>query len=210
MEKMIKYALITAAAVTLIACSTPKATKFTDEELAVINGGIAEGADAPLLRVLTVNDSADLKVLRTHSTDLQPKAVKSEDYKRLAVRMIQTVSDPSVDGVGLAAPQIGINRRIVAVQRFDKDGTPFEVYPNIRIIRRIGVPLDGFEGCLSVPGYRGVVPRYQAVVIEYTSPETLSAVRDTINGFTAVIFQHETDHLDGIVYTDIATRVSQE
>lgn len=207
---MKRFLLVIAAAATIVACSTPKATRFTDEELAIIKGGITEGEATPLLRILTVNDSADLKILRTHSTDLSPKAIKTEEYRLLAERMIQTVSDPTVDGVGLAAPQIGIDRRIVAVQRFDKDGTPFEVYPNIRIIRRIGVPLDGFEGCLSVPGYRGVVPRYQAVVIEYTSPESLETVRDTINGFTAVIFQHETDHLEGIVYTDIATRISEE
>jgi len=207
---MKRFLLVIAAAATIIACSAPKATRFTDEELAIIKGGITEGEATPLLRILTVNDSADLKILRTHSTDLSPKAIKTEEYRLLAERMIQTVSDPTVDGVGLAAPQIGIDRRIVAVQRFDKDGTPFEVYPNIRIIRRIGVPLDGFEGCLSVPGYRGVVPRYQAVVIEYTSPESLETVRDTINGFTAVIFQHETDHLEGIVYTDIATRISEE
>jgi len=207
---MKKILLVFAAVTTIFACSGPSATRFTDEELAIINGGTTEGGATPLLRVLTVNDSADLKILRAHSTDLLPKAIKTEEYRLLAERMIRTVTDSTVDGVGLAAPQIGINRRIVAVQRFDREGEPFEVYPNIRIVRYIGVAIEGFEGCLSVPGCRGLVPRYQAVVIEYTSPETLQTVCDTINGFTAVIFQHETDHLEGIVYTDIATRVQED
>ncbi|HCQ72338.1 MAG TPA: peptide deformylase, partial [Rikenellaceae bacterium] len=96
----------------------------------------------------------------------------------------------------------GISRRVVAVQRFDKDGEPFEVYPNIRITDRRGEKELGPEGCLSIPGKRGEVSRYRDIDITYTSVRTLRDTTETIKGFTAVIFQHECDHLDGILYTD--------
>jgi peptide deformylase len=120
--------------------------------------------------------------------------------------MIATVTHPSQDGVGIAAPQVGINRRVVAVQRFDKEGEPFEVYPNIRIVWASESLESGPEGCLSVPDRRGEVMRSQEIVIEYADVTRLDCpehmVRDTVKGFTAVIFQHEVDHLDGILYID--------
>lgn len=198
---------------------------FSPEELAII-----EGADS-LLRVLTIEDEADLKVLRSKSTDLPAEAIQSEEFARLAELMIATVTHPSQDGVGIAGPQVGISRRVVAVQRFDKEPVlrgdkldyPFEVYPNIRIVWASDSLAAGPEGCLSVPDRRGDVLRSQEIVIEYASASysraesdgseghgdgggeghgQLQTVRDTVRGFTAVIFQHETDHLDGILYID--------
>ena len=103
---------------------------------------------------------------------------------------------------------MGLNRRVVAVQRFDKAGAPFEVYPNIQVDSLYGEKVLGPEGCLSVPGLRGDVLRYQNIMISYMDPETMEVVRDTVSGFTAVIFQHETDHLEGILYTDRAENVA--
>lgn len=60
----------------------------------------------------------------------------------------------------------------------------------------------GFEGCLSIPGKRGEVARYRDIDITYTSVRTLRRHHRKLQGFTAVIFQHECDHLDGILYTD--------
>ena len=160
-----------------------------------------------VMRVLNIFDPADTAVLRAQSTDLSDRSLRSKDFKMLSAKMLRTVTDPSQDGVGIAAPQVGINRRIVAVQRFDKSGEPFEVYPNIRIDTMMGPQVCGPEGCLSVPGRRGVVPRYREIVISWKDPATLQVVRDTVRGFTAVIFQHECDHLDGILYTDRADSV---
>ena len=160
-----------------------------------------------VMRVLNIFDPADTAVLRAQSTDLSDRSLRSKDFKMLAAKMLRTVTDPSQDGVGIAAPQVGINRRIVAVQRFDKSGEPFEVYPNIHIDTMMGPRVCGPEGCLSVPGRRGVVPRYREIVISWKDPATLQVVRDTVRGFTAVIFQHECDHLDGILYTDRADSV---
>lgn len=174
-------------------------------ELKIINEAVAP------MRVLTVDNPADSLVLRVPCTDFSAGMLTSPEYAALTTLMVATVTDPSEDGVGIAGPQVGISRRIVAVQRFDKPSEPFEVYPNIRIIATRGDLCPGPEGCLSVPGRRGTVLRYRDIDIQYTlvSPSGVSsasgALRDTverIQGFTAVIFQHECDHLDGILYID--------
>ena len=170
-----------------------------------------------MMRVLTIDNPDDCAVLRAKSSDLSAEALRSDDYKRLAELMLTTVTHPSQDGVGIAAPQVGINRRVVAVQRFDKEevlpdgseGCPFEVYPNIRIVSMSDSLEPGPEGCLSVPDRRGEVMRSREIVIEYADVNRLDQddfmVRDTVYGFTAVIFQHEVDHLEGILYIDRAS-----
>lgn len=191
------------ALATCFSCQRQTEKGFNDSELNIINGSDS------IMRVLTIEDESDLAVLRSSSTNLSLAGLQSDEYDRLAELMVATVTHPSQDGVGIAAPQVGINRRIVAVQRFDKEGEPFEVYPNIRIVWASDSVAIGPEGCLSVPDRRGDVLRSQEIVIEYadmkaasSAKETIPMVRDTISGFTAVIFQHEIDHLKGILYID--------
>ena len=190
----------------LIACNRV-GDGFTAEELALIN------ETDSIMRVLTIDNPADSAVLRTPSTDLPAEALISPDFERLAELMVATVTHPSQDGVGIAGPQVGLNRRVVAVQRFDKEPTewggkidhPFEVYPNVQIVWASDSLAAGPEGCLSVPNRRGEVMRSQEIVIEYASKygeEQIKMVTDTIKGFTAVIFQHEIDHLEGTLYID--------
>ena len=164
-------------------------------------------SDSGIMRVLTIEDSQDTQTLRATSIDLSHEALLSDEYATLCSLMVATVTHPSQDGVGIAGPQVGLNRKIVAVQRFDKEGEPFEVYPNIDIIWASDSLTAGPEGCLSVPGRRGEVLRSQEIVIEYTvlptsHKEEFITKRDTVSGFTAVIFQHEIDHLKGILYID--------
>ena len=159
-------------------------------------------APGDVMRVLTVDDPADSAVLRMPSTCLDIKALKAPEYDVLAGRMVATVTSPEQDGVGIAGPQVGVLRRIVAVQRFDKEGEPFEVYPTIRITAMRGEAEPGPEGCLSVPGRRGQVLRSRDIDITYTSLRSLADTTERVQGFTAVIFQHECDHLDGILYID--------
>ena len=154
------------------------------------------------MKVLTIENRADSLLLRERSALLSKKEIASATYKLLEKRLVATVSDSTVDGVGLAAPQVGILKRVVAVQRYDKEGAPFEVYPNITIAEYSAEKQTGREGCLSVPDTSGIVERAQSIVISYTCPQTLKTVNDTVQGYTAVIFQHETDHLDGVLYTD--------
>lgn len=158
------------------------------------------------MRVLTIDNPEDSLILRRKCSRIPVKALDSKEYNKLAELMIATVTSPEQDGVGIAGPQVGISRRIVAVQRFDKEGEPFEVYPNISIISVNGDMEEGPEGCLSVPGRKGVVPRYQEISIRYSKGQ--KDTMEHVQGYTAVIFQHECDHLDGIVYTDKATSVT--
>ena len=176
---------------------------FTAEERELIR------STDSIFRVLTVEDSLDNAILRSASTNLSPKTIKSRDFVDLCNTMLRTVTHPSQDGVGIAGPQVGLNRRIVAVQRFDKEGEPFEVYANVRIVWLSDSLACGPEGCLSVPDRRGNVLRSQQIVIEYADLASLSQscddipmARDTVSGFTAVIFQHEIDHLEGVLYID--------
>jgi peptide deformylase len=200
---MIKVSVLCGFMMALFAfasCNSGEGT-FTEKELSLING-----ADS-IMRVLTIDRPDDLAVLRAQSEDLSSETLSSEAFVRLCSQMTATVTHPSQDGVGIAGPQVGLNRRVVAVQRFDKEGEPFEVYGNIRIAAHHGEKASGGEGCLSVPDRRGDVMRWQDIEIEYDAvfsegKVTVQPVRERIQGFTAVIFQHETDHLDGVLYID--------
>lgn len=109
------------------------------------------------------------------------------------------------DGVGLAAPQIGVN---LAVVIFGVDQNPrypdAEVVPQTVLINPVLTPLseemeDGWEGCLSLPGMRGLVPRYTH--LRYQGCDEFGALIDrTVSGFHARVVQHECDHLDGVLY----------
>ena len=149
---------------------------------------------------------ADSAILRASSTDLGPAELASAQLQTLLDKMYRTLTDPSQDGVGIAAPQVGINRRIVLVMRYDKPGQPIEPYLNIQIDSLLGEPVPGPEGCLSVPPYRGVVKRSPRVQISYLQRDG-TPVTEQVEGYSAVIFQHECDHLDGILYIDRADTV---
>ena len=149
----------------------------------------------------------DSVILRTPCADLTKAELKSKDLQTLMAKMLATVRAPQHDGVGIAAPQVGISKRIICLQRFDKDGGPFECYLNAHIDSLFGAIGKGPEGCLSIPPMRGLVPRYTNVIVSYIQPETLESKRDTVTGYTAVIFQHECDHLDGRLYIDRADTV---
>ena len=196
-----KNIILSAAAATAIIAVSASSISCTGkgwsgEEREIILG------QGETMRVLTVDSEADSIVLRKNCKELTSKELNGNVFRELSEKMVATVTSPEQDGVGIAGPQVGISRRVVAVQRFDKEGVPFEVYPNIRITARRGEPEPGPEGCLSVPGRRGTVSRYREIDISYTAmPEGRDTV-ETITGFTAVIFQHECDHLDGVLYTD--------
>lgn len=185
-------------AIVLFSCGQSQTASLNKAEKDLISGSDS------LMRVLTIFDKADSLLLRSKSIDFSEKDLRSEAFKSLAAKMLYTVKDPSQDGVGIAGPQVGLNRRIVCVQRFDKPGEPFGVYPNARLDSLWGEKAPGREGCLSIPGWAGRVPRFTNIIVSYTDPNTMKTVRETVDGFTAVIFQHEIDHLDGILYTDRA------
>lgn len=199
MKKLVTFLAVFFAA---FSCHPGAELSWTESETALI------GERLDTMRVLTVADPSDSLVLRSPSVFLTQDDIRSKEFARLASKMVATVTSPEHDGVGIAGPQVGILRRVVAVQRFDKEDKPFEVYPNVCILALNGETEEGPEGCLSVPGLRGSVPRYRDIEISYTSPRTALDTVERITGFTAVIFQHEIDHLVGTIYTDRATSVS--
>lgn len=172
---------------------------FSPFERAVI-----ENSDS-LMYVLTMPE--DSSILRAKSRDMSRKELRSPELETLLAKMLHSVQHPSQDGVGIAAPQVGLNVRAICVMRVDKAGAPFESYLNIHIDSLGGNLVSGPEGCLSVPPMRGYVKRHGKIRISYVQPGSLKKVTEDVEGYAAVIFQHETDHLDGILYTDRADTV---
>jgi peptide deformylase len=118
-----------------------------------------------------------------------------------------TATAAASNGVGIAAPQVSESYRLFIVA-----SRPNARYPNAplmeptamlnpRIIAHSTDIVKGWEGCLSIPGIRGLVPRYQAIEVEYTTRDG-QLHRQELTDFVARIFQHEYDHLDGIVFLD--------
>ena len=153
------------------------------------------------MRVYLITISTDSAVLRTPSTYIKPDP-EDPALEYFVKRLYQTVTDSASMGVGIAAPQVGILRNIIWVQRFDKPGFPFEVYLNPVISNYSEEKQIELEGCLSIPNRVDTLSsRAQSIIIEYDKIDG-SHHKETVEGFTAVIFQHEIDHLRGILYTD--------
>jgi len=123
-------------------------------------------------------------------------------------RVIQRILDDMVDtmryaeGIGLAAPQIGISKRIIVAA--PEEGEVVKLI-NPHISSREGEEV-GLEGCLSLPGVYGEVPRSQRVKIKGTTPEGETTIIEA-DGLLARVLQHEIDHLFGVLFTDKATRL---
>ena len=192
MKTIGKVCLGAAAGLALAGCSQG----FSAAERETIRSG-GEG----IMRVLTVDDRSDSLTLRRKSAPMVEGMERADDYETLRRRMLATVQDPENTGVGIAAPQVGILRRMIAVQRFDKPGEPFEIYLNPKIVEYSAETAPGRGGCLSIPDRSGEVKRAQRITLRYRD-EQFAERLERISGFTAVIFQHEIDHLDGILYTD--------
>ncbi|HEY5994455.1 MAG TPA: peptide deformylase [Gallionellaceae bacterium] len=130
-------------------------------------------------------------------------AFGTPELKALLADMRDTMFEH--DGVGLAAPQIGVNLRVVI---FGVEANPrypdAELVPETVLINPFITPFGGdmeedWEGCLSVPGLRGMVPRHKTIRYQGLD-EQGNAIDRTVSGFHARVVQHECDHLDGILY----------
>lgn len=152
------------------------------------------------------------KILFLPESVLRRKAHKVEkidtDLRTLITDMVETMR--VAPGVGLAAPQIGVSSRVIVIEFGDEEDEekPKKLYklinPDIISISEETVP--GIEGCLSAPGLLGEVDRSIHVVVKGLNLQG-KPVKISANGWLARIFQHEIDHLDGILFPDRATRV---
>lgn len=136
---------------------------------------------------------------------LREKSVPVARVNAGVIRVLDNMADTlyAFDGVGLAAPQIGISRRIIVV---DPGDNLIEMI-NPEIIFREGEKL-GTEGCLSIPKVRGLVPRAERIIVRGLNREG-QEVEFEASDFLARVFQHEIDHLDGVLYIDKATQVKR-
>jgi peptide deformylase len=131
--------------------------------------------------------------------------VQDEKIQNLIDELITSVSQ--ANGVGIAAPQIAATTRLFIVASRPNARYPHapEMQPtamiNPRIIAHSSEVVKGWEGCLSVPGIRGLVPRYQTIEVEYTD-RSGNFQKQELTDFIARIFQHEYDHLEGLVFLD--------
>jgi peptide deformylase len=136
------------------------------------------------------------------------------DTQQLIEDMIATMRE--APGVGLAAPQVAVSQRIVVIEYADvPDDLPEDVEPpapklyvvvNPEIVNRSEETVEGSEGCLSLPGYAGTVRRHQAVTVKALNRKG-KPIKIKAHDWLARIFQHEIDHLDGVLYIDRATKV---
>lgn len=178
----------------LLFVTTISAQKFSREERHLIESGDTES----MLKVIETTNENELKILTAVASDIDPK---DKLLPLLAERMYLSMRDPANPGIGIAAPQVGISRNVFWVQRFDKEGEPFEFYINPKITWRSALLRKGMEGCLSIPDIRGEVLRNYTIKINYFDQKG-SFHEEIVEGFTAVVFQHEYDHLNGILFTD--------
>lgn len=113
-------------------------------------------------------------------------------------------------GVGLAAPQVGISQRVIVVEYGDEEDEerPPKLFAviNPEYVRKSSEIVEGVEGCLSIPGYLGSVSRHKSLVIKGLNRHG-KPLRIKAEGWLARIFQHEIDHLDGVLFVDLADKV---
>jgi peptide deformylase len=130
--------------------------------------------------------------------EAEPVEAVDDEVRRLVTDMLDTMYD--AEGVGLAAPQVGVPLRVIVLDVHEPDVPPMALI-NPRILEFGEEPDRAEEGCLSIPGLRDVVERPARVVVEGLDAEG-ATVRLEADGLLARVLQHEVDHLDGVLFLD--------
>jgi peptide deformylase len=146
------------------------------------------------------------KILTDPNPVLRQKSLEVKNVNAGVLRVLENMRDTmyAADGIGLAAPQIGISKRIIVVD----PGKNFMEIINPEIIYGEGEQ-NRSEGCLSVPGKVGWCSRYQKVIVRGLNPQGEN-IEIEAEDLLAIVLQHEIDHLDGILFPDKATRMRIE
>ena len=150
--------------------------------------------------ILRMGDARLLRVAQA----VPPPMFGSDDMTALIADLRDTMK--AANGAGIAAPQMGVDLRVVIFggtgknPRYpDAPEIPYTVLCNPKLTPLDDVLSDGWEGCLSVPGLRGEVPRFERVRYSGFDAAGMAFSRD-VDGFHARVVQHECDHLDGVLY----------
>ncbi len=190
----IKFYIVLLIIITMTSCSSAKKFNSHQKEM------IISDYNKPM-RVFLITNKRDSILLRKKSSYIKPNP-KNKVLKQFSKRLIATVTDPKTLGVGIAAPQVGILKNIICVQRLDKDGVPFEIYINPRITKYSKKKRACPEGCLSIPNKRATtLDRAYTINLEYDKLDG-KHYTEIVDDFVSVIFQHEIDHLNGILFID--------
>lgn len=140
----------------------------------------------------------------------EPVVDFTDDLRSLVDDMVETMR--VAPGVGLAAPQIGISKRLIVVEFGDEEDEEYPkqlyVVANPEIVKMSDETVTGIEGCLSVPGVVGEVDRAEVVIVRGQDPFG-KKFKIRAQGWLARIFQHEIDHINGLLYTDRAENLWQ-
>lgn len=132
------------------------------------------------------------------------------DLQKLIDDMVETMRE--APGVGLAAPQIAVSERLVVVEFGDEEDETVEpklyVLVNPEIVKNSDEKVNGVEGCLSIPNIVGDVDRFESIVVKGQNRNG-KPIKIKASGWLARIFQHEIDHLEGVLFTDLANQVWQ-
>ena len=164
-----------------------------------------DNADGGLLRVWSIADRSDSLFLRRRAEPVTARMYAAEEFGRLCEGLLTTVRNPQNEGVGIAAPQVGILRRVCIVE--DEQGEIIELI-NPEIIKTEGEQ-TGLEGCLSVPGKYGIVTR--PMVVRVRAQDRYGATFEVEDEeLTARCFCHEIEHLDGHLYTEHCKILSED
>lgn len=137
--------------------------------------------------------------LRERSVEVDPKDIGTPEFQTYLDDLIETMFVE--DGVGIASPQVGKNIRVFIVN--EKMGAKAYINPEVTPIGELSIESE--EGCLSVPGVWGIVPRAKKAKVLALDRHGRRVEFDA-KGFMAIVFQHEFDHLNGILFIDKATR----
>ena len=128
----------------------------------------------------------------------EPVPEVNDALRALVADMFETMYE--AEGVGLAAPQIGLGIRVIVIDPHDDETKPFALF-NAEVVESGADTEKNEEGCLSIPGIRDVVERSSRVVVEALDIDG-APVRIEAEGFLARILQHEVDHLNGVLFLD--------
>jgi peptide deformylase len=157
---------------------------------------IVLGDSGQPMNLVTLATAPGNQWLRNPSQPIEPS---DPLLPRLLSRMLATVQ--AEGGVGIAAPQVGLHRRVILVQRLDKPGKPFVAYLNPTVVHFSSDQGLDWEGCLSIPEGFGKVARALSLNLSYDTKDG-SRQEEAVTEYVARIFQHEVDHLDGILFID--------
>ncbi len=143
--------------------------------------------------------------LRLRAREVRDDEIGTDELERICDDLVETMR--AANGAGLAAPQVDIPLRIFAVEVGDNPRYPYKPRLRLRVlvnpvVRAVGdETYESYEGCLSIPDLRGLLPRSTEVEVRYRDPDGTEHV-ERFGGLSAGTMQHELDHLDGVLFPD--------